>query len=76
MNENIINRIEQEIDTLLLEEKLILLEKIIHKLKTDTLKDKNNNFDIKKYRGIYKDIEVDIEQSINEMRNEWERTTL
>ncbi|MBN2443774.1 MAG: hypothetical protein JXJ04_20600 [Spirochaetales bacterium] len=76
MREKTINKIEQEIDTLVLEEKLALLETIIHKLKLDALKNKDSDADIKKYRGIYKDIDVDVEKSINEMRNEWERTIL
>ena len=76
MSEKAINKIEQEIETLVLEEKLALLETIIHKLKLDVLKNKNGDADIKNYRSIYKDINVDVEKSINEMRNEWERTIL
>lgn len=76
MSEYKINKLEQEIDSLILEEKLALLERIIHKLKVDALKHNNNSFDITKYRGIYKDLDVNIEQSLKEMRDEWERDIL
>jgi hypothetical protein len=74
MSEKAINKIEQEIEDLVLEEKLILLERIIHRLKEDATKRKRKDFSI--YRGIYKNLNIDVEKSIDEMRQEWERNIL
>jgi hypothetical protein len=71
MGTNTLNKIEKEIKSLPVKEQLSLVEKIIHNM--NQKKEVKNNFNPSKYRGLYKNLKIDIKKETKMMREEWER---
>jgi hypothetical protein len=79
MNSIVLKEIENKIDALSFQELLILLETLTQKLKSKEpqareIAKKENSFDPSTFRGIYKNRNIDLENEMENLRDEWTRT--
>jgi Cdc6-like AAA superfamily ATPase len=72
MSAQTMQKIERELYDLSITEKLSLVKRILATINIEE-KDKAVGYNFSKYRGIYKNVNVDWKKEIKEIRDEWER---